>query len=195
MAMPGSSAARGDGSGQENRTGSQRQFGFFRFEQPHRSRPAVREVAVKARKKGQNQQIQTVNAVTVTGPPCVFSLLNSLQSRCKHLELSVRLSIFALGTFADRRLFSGVMDWKNMSLGIPLTAVLPAGIRLDSWPEKASSPPEYDPEVAELRATFNTSLPQLVKLLETSNRMRDIWHLIGSVSGPRQVRLEIERIS
>jgi hypothetical protein len=72
--------------------------------------------------------------------------------------------------------------------------VLPAGVRLDSWPEKAPAPPEYAPEILQLREQLRASAPDLVAQLEMTDRMRTIGHLLGAVSGPKQASLVTERI-
>jgi hypothetical protein len=68
---------------------------------------------------------------------------------------------------------------------------LPAGIRLDNWPEKPATPPSDPPEVNELRAAFRTSHPQMATLVETLNQFRSTQELAAKLCGPQPMPMVV----
>lgn len=63
---------------------------------------------------------------------------------------------------------------------------VPAGVRLDAWPETPPSAAERDtPEVAQLREEFRKSMPQVASVLETLSKLQHMRDLAGRVAGPQ----------
>jgi hypothetical protein len=72
--------------------------------------------------------------------------------------------------------------------------VLPAGVRLDSWP--AVTPPQSyqdSPEVAELRAELRKAVPEVVTVLALLEALRPMRELPGRLGTQRPAKVIIQR--
>jgi hypothetical protein len=68
--------------------------------------------------------------------------------------------------------------------------VLPAGIRLDAWPQTSTPEPLPDaPEVAALREELRKSMPQVAAMLEMLAKLRPIHELTGRLGAPHPAQL------
>lgn len=73
-------------------------------------------------------------------------------------------------------------------------AKLPAGVRLDAWPESPLREAVTDaPEVVELKAELRRRMPQFVGMLEMLNRLRPLQDLAGRLAGPAQAQVLDQR--
>jgi succinate dehydrogenase/fumarate reductase flavoprotein subunit len=75
-----------------------------------------------------------------------------------------------------------------------LIGTVPAGVRLDAWPD--TSPPEApqdSPEVAQLREELRKSMPQMVGILETLDRLQQMRDLAGRLAGPQPAKMKLHR--
>ena len=71
---------------------------------------------------------------------------------------------------------------------------LPAGVRLDVWPQsERREPPTDPPEVAELREELRKAVPQFVVMLDVLNKLRSVQDLAGRLAGPAQAEVATER--
>ena len=67
---------------------------------------------------------------------------------------------------------------------------VPAGVRLDEWPESSPPPtPQDPPEVARLRAELRKSMPQFTLMFEMLAKLRPIQDLTARLAGPVQAQL------
>ncbi|HTU18909.1 MAG TPA: hypothetical protein VMG10_12690 [Gemmataceae bacterium] len=71
---------------------------------------------------------------------------------------------------------------------------LPAGIRLDPWPEETPSPILEDPpEIAQLREEMHKSMPEVATMLDTLNELRPIQDLAARFAGPEAVQTILQK--
>jgi hypothetical protein len=71
---------------------------------------------------------------------------------------------------------------------------LPAGIRLDPWPEVTPSlSPEDPPEIAALREEMRKSMPEVATMLEEMNELRPIQDLAARFAGPQSVQTILQK--
>lgn len=71
---------------------------------------------------------------------------------------------------------------------------LPAGVRLDLWPNSfPAQPPDDGPEVTQLREELRKSMPQLAEMLEILKKLRPIQELAARLAGPPQAEVITKR--
>jgi len=76
----------------------------------------------------------------------------------------------------------------------PMIGTLPAGVRLDAWPEVPTSEATQDsPEVAQLRDELRKSMPQVMGVLEILGKLQYMRDLAGRVSGPQPAKMRLHR--
>jgi hypothetical protein len=83
--------------------------------------------------------------------------------------------------------------WKG---GRPMNTfgTLPAGVRLDAWPDESpSQAPEDAPEIAQLREELRKSMPQVAEMLEMLTKLRPIRDLKGRLAAPQPAGLITKR--
>lgn len=73
-------------------------------------------------------------------------------------------------------------------------STLPAGVRLDSWPDMSTcQAPQDAPEVAQLREELRKAMPEFTDVLDTLAKLRHIQDLAGRLAGPAPVRVIVQK--
>lgn len=71
---------------------------------------------------------------------------------------------------------------------------VPAGVRLDVWPEPPPSAADKDtPEVAKLREELRKSMPQIANVLDILSKLRSVRDLSGRLAGPQPASMQTYR--
>jgi D-serine deaminase-like pyridoxal phosphate-dependent protein len=72
--------------------------------------------------------------------------------------------------------------------------LLPAGVRLDGWPEVTTpQPPQDAPEVAQLREELRKSMPHLSCVLDMLAQLRPLRDLAGRLAAPQPVKVKTQK--
>lgn len=71
---------------------------------------------------------------------------------------------------------------------------LPAGVRLDTWPDTTiPEPPQDTPEVAQLREELRKAMPQLAGVLDMLAKLRPLRDLAGTLAAPHPAKVDTRR--